>query len=112
MSQMKTTSRRTAKMKTRPNRILQGAREALAYARGEAETSQYRVYVPSEVDVAKLRRALAMSQTEFSRRFGFNPASVRDWEQGRNQPTGPIRAYLKVIEKDPRAVERALSSQS
>jgi putative transcriptional regulator len=51
-----------------------------------------------------------MSQTEFSRRFGFNPASVRDWEQGRNQPTGPIRAYLKVIEKDPRAVERALSS--
>jgi putative transcriptional regulator len=60
--------------------------------------------------VAKLRRTLAMSQTEFSRRFGFNPASVRDWEQGRNQPTGPIRAYLKVIEKDPRAVERALSS--
>jgi putative transcriptional regulator len=107
---MKTAARRTAKKKTRPNRILQGAKEALAYVRGEADLQHYRIHVPSEVDVAKLRRTLAMSQTEFSRRFGFNPASVRDWEQGRNQPTGPIRAYLKVIEKDPRAVERALSS--
>jgi putative transcriptional regulator len=108
---MKTSNPRTPNKKTRPSRILQGAKEALAYIRGEADVSSYRIHVPSEIDVAKLRRALAMSQTEFSRRFGFNPASVRDWEQGRNQPTGPIRAYLKVIEKDPAAVERALSDQ-
>jgi putative transcriptional regulator len=90
------------------NRILQGAREALAYASGKADASKYRVHVPSDVDVAKLRGKLRMSQTEFSQRFGFNPASVKDWEQGRAKPPSPVRAYLKVIEKEPKAVERAL----
>ncbi|MGE3145096.1 MAG: helix-turn-helix domain-containing protein [Pseudorhodoplanes sp.] len=93
----------------RKNRILQGAREALAYVEGTAILKNYAVHVPSDVDVAKLRKALSMSQSEFSQRFGFNPASVRDWEQGRAKPTGPIRAYLKVIEKDPQAVQRALA---
>lgn len=102
-------SKRRTSQKPRPNRVLQGAKEALAFVSGDADIKKYRVHIPSEVDVAKLRRALAMSQTEFSQRFGFNPASVRDWEQGRNRPTGPIRAYLKVIEKEPKAVERALA---
>lgn len=94
--------------KKRKNRILQGAREALAFASGEANKAKYRVHIPSDVDVAGLRSKLDMSQTEFSQRFGFNPASVKDWEQGRAKPTGPVRAYLKVIEREPRAVKRAL----
>lgn len=41
--------------------------------------------------------------------YGFNASSVKDWEQGRATPTGPVRAYLKVIEKEPEAVKRALA---
>jgi putative transcriptional regulator len=78
--------------------------------RGEAEPGTYEIFVPAEINVARLRKALGMSQTEFSQRFGFNAASVRDWEQGRATPTGPVRAYLKVIEKEPKAVERALKA--
>jgi putative transcriptional regulator len=49
-----------------------------------------------------------LSQSEFARRYGFTPATVKDYEQGRSAPNGAIRAYLVVIEKDPKAVERAL----
>jgi putative transcriptional regulator len=91
------------------NRILQGARQALAYAEGRANVNEYVVHVPADVDVAAIRRKLGLSQVQFSRRFGFKPASVKDWEQRRSSPTGPIRAYLRVIEKNPEAVQRALA---
>ena len=91
------------------NRIVAGAREALAFAEDRIGAKRFVVHVPSDVDVAALRRRLKLSQAEFSRRFGFNPASVKDWEQLRSKPTGPVRAYLKVIEREPRAVERALA---
>jgi putative transcriptional regulator len=99
-----------ARKERKKNRIVQGAREALAFVTGEANSNNYRIHVPSDVDVAGVRRRLSLSQTEFSQRFGFNPASVRDWEQGRAKPAGPIRAYLKVIEKDPEAVKKALTA--
>jgi putative transcriptional regulator len=91
-------------------RMLQSIAEARAIARGEADPATYRIHVPSEIDVAGLRKRLGLSQAEFSERFGFNPSSVKDWEQGRASPTGPVRAYLKVIEREPKAVERALKS--
>ena len=91
-------------------RVLQGAREALAYARGTADPSLFRVHVPAEVDVKALRRELGLSQAEFARRFGFTSARIRDWEQGRSKPDGAVRAYLLVIEREPKAVERALTT--
>jgi putative transcriptional regulator len=91
-------------------RLIAAAKEGRAIVRGEARKGSYRIHVPSEVDVAKLRRQLGMSQAVFSQRFGFNAASVKDWEQGRAAPTGAVRAYLKVIEKEPQAVERALTA--
>jgi putative transcriptional regulator len=36
-------------------------------------------------------------------------ARVRDWERKRSEPDAPARAYLKVIEKEPEAVKRALA---
>lgn len=91
-------------------RMLANIRQGRAIVRGEAEADTYEIHTPSSIDVAKLRKALGMSQAQFSERFGFNPASVKDWEQGRANPTGPMRAYLKVIEKEPKAVQRALEN--
>jgi putative transcriptional regulator len=89
-------------------RLIGAAKEARAIARGEADKKTYRIHVPTEVDVAKLRAKLGLSQSEFARRYGFTPATVKDYEQGRSTPNGAIRAYLMVIAKDPNAVERAL----
>ena len=85
-------------------------KDARASARGEADPASYRIHVPAEIDVKRMRRRLKLSQSEFARRFGFTPARIRDWEQGRSRPDGAVRAYLLVIERNPHAVERALTA--
>ena len=89
-------------------RLIEAAEEALAIARGEADPKTYRIHVPYEVNVKALRRKLRLSQEAFALRYGFSPARVRDWEQGRSKPDNAVRAYLLVIEREPEAVERAL----
>jgi putative transcriptional regulator len=88
--------------------ILRGAREALAYARGEDGGCV--AHVPETVDVRHIRKELGMSQVEFAMSFGFGIDAVRNWEQGRRRPEGAARAFLKVIEHDPDAVRRALAA--
>lgn len=90
------------------SRILQGAREALDYARGEADAAAFRVHVPADVDVRAIRRKLGLSQDTFAQRYGLTAARIRDWEQGRSKPDSAARAYLLVIDRDHKAVERAL----
>ena len=91
-------------------RLIQAAKEALAIARGEADPSTYRVHLPSEIDVKAIRKRKRMTQTEFAARYQLNVARLRDWEQGRSRPDRDARAYLRVIEREPEAVERALAS--
>jgi len=56
-----------------------------------------------------IRRALGLSQEEFSARFHIPVGTLRDWEQGRTEPDQPARAYLKVIASNPEEVSRALA---
>lgn len=65
---------------------------------------------PDHVDVSAIRKKLHMSQERFARRYGFSVWSVRNWEQGRRRPEGPARVLLRVIETDPKAVDKALSA--
>jgi putative transcriptional regulator len=88
-------------------RILRSARQALDYARGAR--GGYEVHVPERVDVRAIRRRLGLSQAQFARRFGFSLDAVQNWEQGRRQPEASARLFLKVIAREPKAVQRALS---
>ena len=88
--------------------IRRGLEEAVAYARGEAKESAYRVHVPALIDVRAIRTKLGMTQEEFAGRFGFSVNTLRHWEQGKRQPEGPTRAYLLVIERATREVQKAL----
>jgi putative transcriptional regulator len=58
-----------------------------------------------------LRRALNLTQQEFSARYHIPIGTLRDWEQGRCEPDAPSKAYLKVIACDPEGVRRALEYQ-
>ena len=90
--------------------IRRGLEEAVAYARGEAQESAYRVHIPAAIDVRAIRTKLGMTQEEFAGRFGFSVNTLRHWEQGKRQPEGPTRAYLIVIDRAPKVVEKALHS--
>ncbi|MES5044313.1 helix-turn-helix domain-containing protein [Rhizobium nepotum] len=48
-----------------------------------------------------IRRALKLTQEEFSACYHIPLGTLRDWEQGRSEPDQPARAYLKVIAFDP-----------
>ena len=91
-------------------RLIKAAEEACAIARGEADPSTYRVHVPADVDVRKIRKALKLSQAEFAAEFGLSASTIRDWEQNRRRPEGAARVLLHVIRKEPDAVRRALAS--
>ena len=91
------------------DKIKAGPEGAIAIARGEADPTTYRVHVPIEVDVKAIRRKLGMSQAQFAASFGFGLDAVQNWEQGRRRPEGAVRAFLKVIEREPEAVRRALA---
>ena len=88
--------------------IRRGLEEAVAYARGEAKESDDKARVPARIDVRAIRTKLGMTQEEFAGQFGFSVNTLRHWEQGKRQPEGPTRAYLLVIERAPKAVQKAL----
>jgi putative transcriptional regulator len=92
------------------DKIRAGLEDAIAIARGEADPATYRVHVPDEIDVKAIRRKLGMSQARFAASFGFALDAVQNWEQGRRRPEGAARAFLKVIEHEPEAVQRALAA--
>ena len=58
--------------------------------------------------VKVIRRALGLSQEEFSERFCIPLGTLRDWEQARKDPDAAARAYLVVIGRNPAAVMEAL----
>jgi putative transcriptional regulator len=58
--------------------------------------------------VRVIRRALKLTQEEFSVRFDIPIGTLRDWEQGRKDPDAAARAYLVVIGRNPDAVSAAL----
>lgn len=89
------------------NSIRRGLTQAVAYSKGRARKG-YRVHVPENIDVRAIRDGLGMTQEEFSARFGFSVNTLRHWEHGKRLPEGPTRAYLTVIGRAPRAVQKAL----
>ncbi len=91
--------------------IIQGLRLAVRHARGEIKLPTRYVEVPDFVNVRAIRDKSGLTQTDFARRYGISPRSLQEWEQGRRQPEGAVRAYLIVIDRNPQAVENALRSR-
>lgn len=85
------------------------SRRAAAFLDGRTDVKRYRVHVPTTVDVKKIRKRLGLSQESFAATYGFAVSAVRDWEQGRRQPERSARILLRIVEKEPEAVTRALA---
>ena len=102
------TVRTTRIRRSAGKRIVESLKEAVAWTEGRTTgTRVTTVHVPT-VDVRAVRRKLGLSQAQFASRFGFAPASIKNWEQGRTHPDGPARILLAVIARHPEAVEETL----
>ena len=116
---MTTTSKPTTKKTTHARKaqtvgesIIQGLKEAIAWNKGENNNVRVTLVHVPKVDVRKIRLKMGLSQAQFATKFGFPPATLRNWEQGRTQPDGPARVLLAVIAHHPDAVEDALRKAS
>jgi|ERR1017187_2344191 putative transcriptional regulator len=104
----RTTSKKTAGKQSVGQEIITSLREAIAWAGGEDIPVRLTTVQVPLIDVRAVRRQLGLSQSEFAAKFGFQPATLKNWEQGRTRPDGPARVLLTVIARHPEAVEDAL----
>lgn len=56
----------------------------------------------------EVRRKLGMTQTAFAKLLGIPVATLRNWEQNRFTMEPAARTLLKVVNREPEAVLRAL----
>lgn len=68
---------------------------------GTANPDDYRVYIPEEINVKKIRESLEMSQAEFAEHFGFSVRTLQEWEQGRSVPRGVAKNFLLLLQREP-----------
>jgi len=92
--------------------IIQVLKEAIAWTKGGNDNVRVTLVRVPEVDVQKVRLNMGLSQAQFAAKFGFPPATLRNWEQGRSRPDAPTRVLLAVIAKHPDAVEDVLRKAS
>ena len=109
------TVKRAARVTRRPTvgaRIVEGLEQAIAWTQGKDDSVRVTLVDVPEVDVRGVRRKMGLSQAQFATKFGFPPATLRNWEQGRSHPDAPTRVLLAVIARHPEAVEDVLRKAS
>ena len=74
---------------------------------GERVPSQE--FVVDPMQVKDIRRATGLTQDKFCKLIDVKLGTLRNWEQGRRQPTGPAKALLRAIKNDPKHVLVALA---
>lgn len=65
------------------------------------------------IDAAKVKEIRAvtkLSQAKFAAIIDVDVGTLRNWEQGRRQPTGPAKALLRAIRNDPKHVLKAIAA--
>ncbi|MGX7705978.1 helix-turn-helix domain-containing protein [Methylobacterium sp. Gmos1] len=70
----------------------------------DAVPTGYRLLQP----VTAIRAKLGMTQSAFAGALGVPVATLRNWEQGRKPPDPAAAALLRVVDREPEAVFRAL----
>jgi putative transcriptional regulator len=87
--------------------LVRSMAQALAHAQGKRTNARVHTLVDPE-EIRKARKSLGLSQDEFANAFGVSVSTLRKWEQGQRAPTGAAKTLLKIIEREPKAVMRAL----
>ena len=87
--------------------LMEGVGEMNEILRGEREPS--REFHVDAMRVKEIRKATGLTQAKFAALIDVQLGTLRNWEQGRRDPTGPAKALLKAIHNDPVHVLNALA---
>ena len=92
-------------MSTFGKQLVESLEEALAHAKGEGPAIVHTPVTPREV-----RLQAKLTQAQMAPLMGMSLSGYRKWEQGVRSVSGPAETLLRVIQKEPEAVRRALLS--
>ena len=85
--------------------LIQSLDEAFAHAKGDGPALVHLPVTPREI-----REQAKLTQAQMAPLTGMSLSGYRKWEQGTRQISGPAAALLRVIQKEPDAVRRALQA--
>jgi len=89
-------------------KLIESVRQADEILRGIRSPS--REFHVDATSIKALRSSLDLSQVKFAALLSVDLGTLRNWEQGRREPTGPAKALLRAIRNDPQAVISALAA--
>lgn len=61
--------------------------------------------------IKRIRKSMNLSQAVFAQLLNVSTASVKHWEQGVREPTGPTKVLLDVLRRDPHVLDYLLPKQ-
>lgn len=83
--------------------LVESIQQAGNYRRGEGQPSRITEF--PDPDVKAIREATHLSQSQFAHLIGVKLRTLQNWEQKRVRPTGPARTLLRIVERNPQALE-------
>ncbi len=88
------------------SKTVKALEDVLAYEAGRQRGGRATPVKVGDVNVKVIREGLRLSQEAFAERFGFPLATVKNWEQGRREPEEAAKTLLRLIESQPKLVEK------
>ena len=88
--------------------LIESLNQAREIVRGERAPS--REFFVDAAMIKQLRKSTKLSQAKFAALLRVEVSTLQNWEQGRREPTGPAKALLFAIRKDPTNVLKALAA--
>lgn len=77
--------------------------ESVAHAKGDGPAVMHAPIAPREV-----RKQAKLTQAQMAPLMGMSLSGYRKWEEGQRRVSGPAATLLRLIQKEPDAVKRAL----
>ncbi len=77
--------------------------KALAHAKGKGQALVHKPLNPVDV-----RKRAKLTQPQMALLMGMSLSGYRKWEQGARNISGPAATLLRIMEKEPEALRRAI----
>lgn len=90
-------------MSTFGDDLIQSMSEALAHAKGEGQA-----IVHTPISPRAVREQAKLTQAQMAPLMGMSLSGYRKWEQGQRRVSGPAATLLKLMQKEPDVIKRAL----
>jgi putative transcriptional regulator len=92
--------------------LVQAVKEMGSYLRGEIDVEPSRIHFVGEPDPREIRARLGMTQEEFAAALCISVKTLRNWEQGRRDPSGPAMRLLQIAEKHPEILLEGIPAEA